>query len=357
MVNLIHALTQQSSAHQFTVFGTSANRHLFPLPESRFQFVALPTLSQRVLPRIFVEQFVLPAEVMRRKIKVLHYGGTSASFLIRSSDVVTVHHDSVTQRPSMSSIRNLYFDVVLRLDRRAGRLIVPSRVYAAQMIEYYGYDPDKVRPIHHGVHAAFVPQAASAIVDAQRRWGLGDKVILSVTNTLAHKNLRSLVAAFHRLLTHLGTEAQLVLVGNINSSLLEAMIKELDPVGEELRQGIRLIPFLPQEQLPPIYGAATLFAFLSLTETFGMPLTEAMACGVPIVASDIPIHREILHGAGAMVDPVNVEEIAAVFHRLLTDPAARAELKRAASNRGLCFSWQETARQTLAVYEEAGLTG
>jgi alpha-1,3-rhamnosyl/mannosyltransferase len=231
-------------------------------------------------------------------------------------------------------------------------LIVPSNVYAEQMIAHYGYRAAQMRPIHHGTHSAFVPQSQAAVAEARKKWGIEENAILSITNTLPHKNVRNLVAAFHRLITHYGVRAQLVLVGNVNPQVLQEFISETAPKGK-LSDRVRVMPFLPNDQLPPIYGAASVFTFVSLTETFGMPLTEAMACGVPIIASDIPVHREILNGAGCLVNPADSDAIAAAMHTVLTDRAKREQLKAAALARGRSFSWKQTALQTLAVYEAA----
>jgi glycosyltransferase involved in cell wall biosynthesis len=96
-----------------------------------------------------------------------------------------------------------------------------------------------------------------------------------------------------------------------------------------------------------------MFAFVSLTETFGMPLTEAMGCGVPIVASELPVHKEILQGAGLLVDPQNVEAITQAMCLVLIDDAVRSRLRQDSLSRVQAFTWSETARQTIGVYEEA----
>jgi alpha-1,3-rhamnosyl/mannosyltransferase len=243
--------------------------------------------------------------------------------------------------------------MVLRFNRRAGLIIVPSQVYANQLIQYYGYRLDQMRAIHHGTSARFIPQPLEAISETRKKWGIEDGAILSVTNTLPHKNLRCLLRAFEQLRLHYGLERQLVLVGNIKSDVLEALLQSVTADPSALRARIRVLPFMPHDQLPPIYGTAGLFVFVSLTETFGMPLTEAMACGVPIIASDLPVHEEILEGTGLLVQPLSAESIAQAMHLVLTDESVRHRLREASLKRAPAFSWIETAKQTIAVYEEA----
>ncbi|MFC2030395.1 glycosyltransferase family 4 protein [Chloroflexota bacterium] len=357
MVHLVRALSELEVPHKFTLFCTPENRVLFETHRDRFEPVVYPRLAEKVLCRIVLEQLALPREVTRRGIDVLHYGGTAGSFLIRRSDVVTIHHDSVTQRSSMSMLRNLYYDVVLRFNRRAGLLIVPSKVYAEEMIHHYGYRPAQMRPVHHGTSSDFVPQPLDVIREVQEKWGMEKGAILTVTNTLPHKNVRNLLRAFDSLLNQNELRPQLVMVGNVKVAILEQIINEVAMEPARLRSRIKLIPFLPNHQLPPLYAAAAVFVFVSQQETFGMPLTEAMACGLPIVASDIPVHREVLQGNALVVSPEDVEGISDALYTVLTNAVISSQLREAGLRRGRAFSWNEVARRTVRVYEEAARQG
>ena len=116
MINFIHALAGLKTQHKFTLFVTPANQNLFESARGEMDFVVYPKMAGRVLPRILFEQLRLPIDAYRRKIDVMHYPGTAASLFIRPSDVVTVHHDSVTQRVSMTAMHNLYYDIVFRIN-------------------------------------------------------------------------------------------------------------------------------------------------------------------------------------------------------------------------------------------------
>ncbi len=131
------------------------------------------------------------------------------------------------------------------------------------------------------------------------------------------------------------------------------IISEISDNPALLRSHIKVIPFLPHEQLPPIYSAASVFVFFSKVETFGMPLVEAMACGLPVVASDIPIHREIVQNAGPLVSPDDPDLLAETLQKILTDHEFRGLLARSALSCSQQYSWEKTARQTLQVYEDS----
>jgi len=353
LVNLVSALSQLDSPHELILFVTPANQTLFENSRHKMEFVIYPALAAGVIPRILLEQMRLPLDAHRRKIDVLHYAGTTASLFIRRSDVVTIHHDSVTARMSMSVIRNMYFDTVLKINKKAGRIIAPSQVYADELVKYFGYQPEQVRAVHHGVSSIFRNVPDSEVEKVCRKYGIESNAILTVTNMLPHKNIPNLLKAYYLLMTRYHLENQLVMVGNVDDAFLTQIIANIGDAPAQMRSRINLIPFLPHEQLPPIYSAATVFVFFSQVESFGMPLVEAMACGLPVAASDIPVHREILQGTGRLVPPDSPDELAGALHKILTDEKYRRLQAQSGLNRSQQFSWEKTARQTLQVYEDA----
>lgn len=109
---------------------------------------------------------------------------------------------------------------------------------------------------------------------------------------------------------------------------------------------------VPQEMMPPLVNGAELLAFPSIYEGFGLPALEAMACGIPVLASNIPALKEVVGGAGLLVNPNSIEEIADGLYRLLTDRDLREQLVRMGLERAQKFSWRETARLTLECYQK-----
>lgn len=353
MINFVHALAQLKTQHKFTLFVTPANQSLFETARGKMDFVVYPKLVERVLPRILFEQLGLPIDIYRRKIDVMHYPGTASSIFIRPSDVVTVHHDSITQRASMTAMHNLYYDIVFRINKRAGKLIAPSRVYADQLVQYFRFKPEQMCPIHHGVNPAFREASFVDLVNVQEQYGIEKNAILTVTNTLPHKNISNLLQAYEILLSKYGLNNQLVMVGYVDEDILDTLIKRIASDPEKMRSRIKVISFMPHEQLPPIYFASSYFVFYSLTETFGMPIVEALASGLPVVASDIPVHREILSDGGELVSPEKPESLASKLYMIITDMSIRERMKKTAIARSHSFSWEQTALQTVQVYENA----
>jgi glycosyltransferase involved in cell wall biosynthesis len=353
MVNLIRGLRGIEVPHKLTIFVTPLNRSLFYEAGDAFEYVTCPAFLHNRVARILYEQFILPLQIARRRIDVFHYPSNVTSVFSRRQDVVTVHFDSISQRSSLSPWHSAYYDLMLRINRRAGYVIVPSRVYAEELLCSFGYRSERMRPIYHGVNPAFHPASEPERAAARRQWNLPENLILSVTNTLPHKNLPNLVKAFDILLPRLADDTHMVLVGRLAPDILEQIIGESTNAGR-LREHIRTIPFIPNDALPPIYGLAKAFAFVSRVETFGMPLVEAMACGLPVVASDIPVHREVLGDNIELLAPYDdPRQIAEKMYAVLTMPEVYAGAQRRSLKRSEEFSWERTAAETLKVYEDA----
>ena len=354
LVNLIRGLAQLSFSNTITIFGTERNKELFRIADGRFEFVSYPDALQYTPARIFFEQFIIPLEARRRHIDVFHFAGTASSYFVRPCDVVTIHFDSVTQRDSISAWHKLYYDLALRINRRAGLLITPSKSYGRELAALFHYREEQIRVVYHGVNSRFRHVSAERREEARRLWRLPDKFILTVANLRPHKNVPALLRAFSILLGRHEQDIFLVIVGNVDADALRQMVAGVTPNWEEVCAHIKLIPFVSNDSLPPIYSLARVFVFVSRVETFGLPLVEAMASGLPIIASNIAVHREILgEHAGLLVSYDEPEAIAGAIHYVLTKPIAYDIMKDASLARSEEFSWVKSAYATLRVYEEA----
>jgi glycosyltransferase involved in cell wall biosynthesis len=131
----------------------------------------------------------------------------------------------------------------------------------------------------------------------------------------------------------------------------------MDQLPERTRRAVeagqvRLLGYLPQEQMPAIYSGARAFAYPSIYEGFGLPPLEAMACGVPVVVSSRASLPELVGDAGTMVEPEDAVALARALESLLEDPARHAQCSRAGRSRAATFTWQRCALETRAIYEK-----
>jgi glycosyltransferase involved in cell wall biosynthesis len=121
----------------------------------------------------------------------------------------------------------------------------------------------------------------------------------------------------------------------------------------ELAGRVELRGYVAEEGLPALYRNAAAFVYPSLYEGFGMPVIEAMACGTPVLTSNVAALPELAEGAALLVDPLDEDAIANALHALGTDRGLRDRLREAGPRRAARYSWERTCQQTLAAYEEA----
>jgi glycosyltransferase involved in cell wall biosynthesis len=217
---------------------------------------------------------------------------------------------------------------------RADLIIAVSSFTAGQVRDLLGVEASRLRVIHHGVRAL-------PAMDIERQ-----PVVLSVGAVQARKNTRGLVEAFERM----PPPWRLVLAGSATgygAGQILASIRE-----SSARDRIRVTGYVSTEELGRLYGKASVFAFPSLDEGFGMPVLEAMACAVPVVASNRSALPEVCGDAALLVDPLDIEDLAAALVRAGTDPELRRELIARGKNRAAGFTWTAAVEATWGVYRE-----
>lgn len=222
---------------------------------------------------------------------------------------------------------------------RAGVLFTLSEATRADLFRWFGPLRKPVVVTPAAADPAYGPRPAPEVAAVLRRYALHPPYALYVGINKPSKNLGRLIEAWRRVRGEaVDRSATLVLAGPWDPRYPLA-----------LGEGVRHLGMVPEEVLPALYTGARLFVFPSLWEGFGLPVLEAMACGVPVACSDIPALREVGGAAARFFDPREVTAMA----RVLAEAWARAEdpaWRAACRARAAEFSWEETARRTLAAY-------
>jgi glycosyltransferase involved in cell wall biosynthesis len=215
----------------------------------------------------------------------------------------------------------------------ADLVIAVSAFTASQVEEYLGVPSSRIRVIHHGVIPRHIQQSAR------------EKIVLCVGAIQRRKNQARLVRAF----AALPEDWSLVLAGSEGFDAAETMAE----IGKSPAAGrIRITGYVSDAQLAEWYGRASIFAFPSLDEGFGMPVLEAMAAGLPVVAGNRSALPEVCGDAAEMVDPFREEELAEALRRLAGDMTRRDELTQRGLIRALGFRWDEAVQKSRSVYRE-----
>jgi glycosyltransferase involved in cell wall biosynthesis len=303
--------------------------------------------------RIFFQQLLQPLLLYALRIDVLH----SPTFIMpawrgRARHVLTIHDMSSFVLPHCHPpIRRgpLYERVVSESIRRADMVTVPSSSVKTDILRFVnGVREKRIRVIACGIDDAFRPRDAAEVAPVLKRLDIPTPYVLYLGTLDPRKNLPMLLDAFAELVAG-GRPEHLVLVGAAGWSPNE-LLSHVDRQGLEAR--IHLAGYIDEADLPFVYAGAALFVYPSLLEGFGFPPLEAMATGVPVVASETSSLRENLAGAAMLVPVGDAKELEGAMRTLLTDEGARLRAVEAGLKRSQAYRWDRFAAETFACYEE-----
>jgi glycosyltransferase involved in cell wall biosynthesis len=271
--------------------------------------------------------------------------------------VVTVHDIVpflVRSDESQTTFRHpldvLFDELAMKGLKRADMLIAVSNHAKQTVVSAFGIPADKIQVIHEGVrHDTFRPLTVDP--NFYQRFGLdpGQRYLLYVGSENPRKNLPHLLHAFRQIHQEF-PDTRLVKVGSpeyvAQAEQLRHQVRDLD-----LQDAVIFVQHVSDDDLACFYNLATLFVFPSLMEGFGLPPLEAMACGAPVVCSHAASLPEVVGDAAILVDPTDLAQIVDAMRLVLTQPALAAELRARGLARAARFTWERTARETIAVYE------
>ncbi len=267
-------------------------------------------------------------------------------------------HDATAERhpklifPGFRSRTNWRLKTWLAL-RQADRIVTVSKDARAQLAQVFGLQEADIGLVTEGPDAMFVPlHDEPRKADVRARYALPDGVplVLYVGGISPHKNLDGLLRA----LVAVSGPWHAVLVGDHEQDGFFGCHAELVALAAQLglTQRISFTGFVPDEDLVALYSVATLLVLPSMNEGFGLPVVEAMACGVPVAASNRSSIPEVLGAAGLLFDPLSHADIAASIQRLLADAELRAELRGKGLRRAQSFSWDASAQMLMDILQD-----
>ncbi len=234
--------------------------------------------------------------------------------------------------------------------RRADHLITDSEYVRKELMELLGVPADKVTAIVLGVDSTFRPLSPKECAPTLARYGLeGLRYLLALGTLEPRKNISGLIAAYSRLPGKIQDAHPLALVG-MRGWLSDPLERQIEPL--KRRGRLRVLGYVPSDDLPFLYGGAHGFAFPSFYEGFGLPPLEAMACGVPTLISDRSCLPEVAGDVALQVDPEDVEAMAGGLERLISDAAFRANARKAGPQRAARFTWEKCVDSTVGVYRK-----
>ena len=347
-LELARALAAIAPDDEFEIVAPSAVLSaLSSLPNLHFRDAGVTGLSRR-----YWWPIGLPLYCRRASFDLFHGTNFDLPYWVSCPTVLTIHDLSLLLYPH-THVSHLVRRARLRLPRMARKatvIIAPSGTVKEEVCKHLGVDSGRVFAIPEAARAAFYPAPTSEVDPVLKRLGISTEFILFVGTIEPRKNLLTLVRAFERVVHAHASPLQLVIAGH-EGWLSNDLTSYLDGLG--IAKQVRFTGHLSDDELRSLYSACRVFVYPSFYEGFGLPLLEAMACGAPVVTSNVPGIIETVSDVARLISPTDAEDLARAITALLEDENERAYRSRAGISHAKKFSWERTAAATLDVYQEA----
>ena len=294
--------------------------------------------------------FAIPLEIRRRPVDLLHFQiiappVCATPFVLTINDIAWETNPELFPLPIRLRLKLL----VGRNARRAAHVFTVSEYSKRLICERYGIPESRVTVTYHGVDERFRRlEDPAATAEVRARLGLDAGFVLYVGKLQARKNLVRLLEAFDRVVRERGFPHKLVLVGK-RTWMSDEIFTALERLPS--RERVVVAGEVSLDDLVALYNAATVFAFPSIAEGFGLPPLEAMACGTPVISSNASSLPEVVGDAGILFDPLDTDAIAKALADVLGSESLRQTLVEHGLSRVALFSNRQMAAETLAVYE------
>ncbi len=349
---LVSHLEQIDSHNEYVVFLRKQNFHECRVTRANFtkRLVDVPWYS-------FDEQRVMPREIALAKVNFMHFPHWNVPIFTRTPFIVTIHDLILLEDPSSAhaTTRNAFvhgikyaaFRLVLEnAVHRSRHIIAVSEHTKQSVLKHFRIKPHKVTVVHNGVMAPSDGRGVSL-----RDLGVVEPYILAVGNRYPHKNLDTLIRAF-KFVFERHTSASLVLAGrhDVFTERLMRLTQQLSLP----EHAVRFVDLPSDEQIGALYRHASLLAFPSKIEGFGLPPLEAMHVGTPVMSSNASCLPEIFGDAAIYVDPDDESKLAEVMLTAIENPASLSGQVARGHERVKKFSWDTAAKHTHDIYLRFG---
>jgi len=343
--SLIQALARRDDDNEYDVFVSREAAGLDVTPGPNFRRIVCPVVAMQRAWRYTWEQGALPIQLLRQRPALVHSLGYVSPLAARCPQVVSVHDLNYLGHKGRRTAfgRRAFQFFVERSVKRAKSVITISEFSRGEIIRNLRVPPEKVKVVYlAGREAdgdASGPRADREIVLSVTR-----PYILAFSSLSAHKNIRRLIAAFAKIASTV--PHSLVLVGHLPEKT--GVRQDIEAAGGDR---VHFTGYLPDDDVDALMRDASLFAFPSLYEGFGLPIIDAQHAGVPVACSSAGALPEVAGDGALTFDPLSVEDMANALQRGLVDMDLRAGIVAKGYENARRFSWDRTARETLAVYQ------
>ncbi len=341
---LTRAMARLNTDDEFIIFHSRKDdKQLVEAPN--FKRVSLWTPCHHRL-----ETFILPMEVLPHAPRILHSPDFIPPKFGLWRSVITVHDLSFLLYPNLQTRDSArYYGQIDQAVKQVDHIIAVSQSTKNDLVHLLGCPANKISVIYEAASPVYRPMVVDAGQAVAQKWQVEGDYILFVSTIEPRKNIPTLLRAFRNLLDEYRINVKLLFAGS-KGWLYEEIFRLVEEL--KLTSNVRFLGRVDNSDLVELYNAARLFVYPSTYEGFGLPPLEAMACGTPVITSNVSSLPEVVGDAALLVDPLNIEQLTATIWRALSDENLRSELTWKGLRRAHCFSWERAARETMAVYEK-----
>ncbi|MEM7113399.1 MAG: glycosyltransferase family 1 protein [Chloroflexota bacterium] len=351
---LINAVAQAQTPYQFRLFSAKPPPNppvANPLPTADHISYHPAPLNERWLYRLWYRlRLPLPVQLVLGKLDLLHSPdfvlppvAGNIPTLLTVHDLSFIHYPEVYPKPLVD-----YLNAVVPWSvGRASHILADSQATKDDLHHFWDVPDDKVTVLYSGVNERFQPVTNETLLAIVRqKYGLGTApYIFAVGTVQPRKNYQMLIRSFKPIADN--WPHQLYIAGG-KGWLYDDMLAEIERQG--LQERVRFIGFVDDADLPALYSEAMLYVFPSLYEGFGLPLLEAMQCGVPIITSNASCLPEVAGKAAVQLAPTDEGAWTTAMEELLADPQQRTRLVAAGFRQAREFTWGRAAEQLISIY-------
>jgi glycosyltransferase involved in cell wall biosynthesis len=300
------------------------------------------------------EQFALPNAVKKDKLDFLHSTCNTSALSLSVPLMLTLHDIIYLEKTDFKgtayqNFGNLYRRfIVPKIVDKSKLIITVSNFEKEVILNKLKLSEDKVKVIYNAVNPKFNADYSNEKLLAFRNsHRLPEEFILFLGNTAPKKNTLNVIKAYTEYRSVM-TEGLPLVILDYDRKLVEDTLKELGK--EQFIENFIFPGYIPSDEMPLLYNCSTLFLYPSLRESFGLPILEAMACGVPVITSNTSSMPEVASNAALFVNPFDHNEIKDAMIRFFADSALRSEMKELGLKRAANFTWKSAAEQLLSIY-------
>lgn len=348
-IELIKNLQEIDKANEYIIFGRNGVNDAFP-ETSNFHIHTFSSFTYADW-----EQISLTKKIKKEKLDLLHCTANTAPLFLSVPLIVTIHDIIYLEQvnfkgTSYQNLGNLYRRfIVPKIAKKAKLILTVSKFEKQNIIRRLKLPEEKVKVLYNGVGLQFHNQYSKKEIEQfRRKYALPSQFIMFLGNTAPKKNTINVIKAYADFCLQNQNRIPLVLLDYKK----ELVAKILDELNQSALLPQFVFPgYVPYNEIPLMYNAATLFLYPSLRESFGLPILEAMACGVPAITSNTSSMPEVAGDAAELINPFNYKELSDAIAKLLANEDLRNGYKQKGLQRAKKFTWKKSAEELRTIYE------